>query len=143
MQTLKYAPTLFIPSLLSDTYINVYNCTKGEAISFVEHFNSQVAASRKVAAAPNAVADVMDFTTGSLNLEALVEDESLSELVTKLSTSELRGQRGRRCVFVDIDSDEIGVGTTVVYNENRAMTGVLDTTVATSILDAVTEAEDA
>lgn len=133
-----YAPALFLPSLTTNGVIAVHGATKDEALNFIKHFNSDVEAARKVADAPNATTEPFEFIDGNLGLEALVDGESMSDLVESLALSNVRGARGRRAVFVDIENDTIGVGTTVIYNENRAMRGVSDGTVAGTVFQAVT-----
>lgn len=137
----KYVPTLFLPSLTdNEQYINIYGVTKDEAIAFADFFLTQTEKSRKVASAPTPVTETLEFIGGNLDLESLVASESLQELVERLAKSEIRGQKGRRAVFVDIENNEIGVGTTVIYNENRAMKGVTDPSVPVTVLSAVDDA---
>jgi hypothetical protein len=136
----KYAPMLFLPSLLSDEFINIANIQQEEAVALVGFFDSQVAAKRRLGHNPNPVAELLEEFKGNLNLEALVEDTSIEELVETLTVSNLPKQRGRRALFLDVENDVIAIGTTVVYNQNWAMRGVTDPTVLTTVLDAVAEA---
>lgn len=136
----KYAPMLFLPSLSSDDFITIANVPQDEANAFVEFFDTQVAAKRKLGNNATPVAELLEEFKGNLNLAALVEDESLGDFVEVLSKSTIPKQRGRRAVFVDVENDFIAVGTTVVYNQNWAMRGVSDASVLTTVLDAVAEA---
>ena len=141
----RYAPMLFLPSLSSDDFITVANVPQDEAVAFIEFFDKQVESKRKLGHNPsdNASGDLYEEYKGNLNLKALVEDESLGDLVETLSHSTIPKQRGRRAVFVDVENDVIAVGTTVVYNQNWAMRAVSDPTVMTTVLEAVEDASDA
>lgn len=143
MQNVQYAPMLFLPSLrVNDDIITIANVCQDEASSFVKHFDSEVTGNRKLKANASATADHWDVLSGNLNLLALVDDESLGQLVERLSKSDIVGSRGRRAVFVDVENDVLAVGTTVVYNQNWAMLGVSDPSVMTTVLEAVTAAAD-
>lgn len=135
----RYAPMLFLPSLSSEDYITIANIPQDEAEDYVEFFDSKVEENRRMKPNQLGSGELLEEFKGNLNLAALVEDESLGELVTALSTSNIPGQRGRRAVFVDVENDTIAVGTTVVYNRNWAMKGVSDQSVLTTVLNAVAE----
>jgi hypothetical protein len=139
MQDVLYVPTLLVPSLNSDTdFMTMINVSKEEAIELLTDFDARVAAKRKIGDSPTAPIDgVLDVLEGgNLDLAALVEDESLSVLIETLSTSNIQRARGRRAVFLDVENDVIGVGTTVIYNRNWAMTGVADDSVISQVLAA-------
>ena len=142
MQT-RYAPTLFLPSIESEDFLVVANVSREEATAYAGLFSTLVESKRRMKNNDNAVDDVFTEITGNLNLISLVNDESLALLVEDLSLSKLKGQRGRRAVFVDIENDYIGVGTTVIYNANWAMKGVADPSLLGTVLDAVEEAQEA
>jgi hypothetical protein len=138
-----YAPTLFLPSLVSDDFIVVANVTREEAEAYVGFFDKMVSEKRKLKSNPSAVIGSFNDINGKLDLVALLDDESLPDLVESLSVSSLSGQRGRRAVFLDIENDDIGVGTTVIYNANWATQGVGDPTLLGTVLDAVEAAHEA
>lgn len=142
MQTVQYVPTLLLPSLNSEDYITIVNVTKDEATEFLTDFRTRVESKRRMKDNQNSTDDVLDTLDGSnLNLKALVADTSIEDLIKTLSRSEIRGARGRRAVFVDVENDILAVGTTVIYNQNWAMTGVLDPSIAGTVLSAVADAE--
>lgn len=139
MQDILYVPTLLVPSLNSDTdFMTIINVSKEEAIELLTEFDARVASKRKLGLSPTApidgVLDVLDVN--NLDLDEMVEDGSLGGLVQALSTSAIPRARGRRAVFLDVENDIIGIGTTVVYNQNWAMPGVLDDSAISQILAA-------
>lgn len=141
MQTTEYVPTLLLPSLTGDKTITIVNVSKDEAVELLTDFKARVDAKRTIKRSQPLTDDVLDTLDGSnLNLKALVEDNSLEALLKNLSQSEIPGFRGRRAVFIDVENDIIGVGTTVIYNENWASHGIVDSTIAATVLDAVAEA---
>lgn len=135
----NYASVMYIPSLTEHgVYLTIANATHEEAEEFAAAFTEKVEGARKTASAKNAVSESIDFVTvGGLDDLMEEEDGRIEALIEKLSVSDLPGQRGLRIVYIDIDAGEIGVGTTVVYNQNRAMTGVSDSTIAATIFAAL------
>lgn len=136
----RFAPVLFLPSLSADEFTTITNVTAEEATAFVAFFDTQVEAKRKLKHNTDGTGELLEEFKGNLNLEALVEDETLSDLIEVLSVSTIVGQRGRRAVFLDIENDTIAVGTTVIYNQNWAMRGVTDPSILTTVLEAVAAA---
>jgi hypothetical protein len=131
---------MFIPSLLSNDFITVMNVQKSEADELAAFFTTQTEGSRKIKDNPDAIPEHLEYLSGNLNLKTLVEDGGLEDLVETLSVSDLRGKRGRRALFLDVENNVIGVGTTVVYNQNWAITGVADPTVMNTVLSAALDA---
>lgn len=135
----KLASVMYIPSLDEHgVFMTVANATREEAIELADAFTKRTNAKRKTHALGGV--ESLDFLTVG-GLDALVDTDELVELIEKLSLSKLQNQRGLRIVYIDIENDEVAVGTTVIYNINRAMTGVVDGTVGKSIFDAVVQAQ--
>lgn len=135
-----YARMLFLPSV--DNHgetINIVGVSRAEAESLAEWHAALVKTKRKTHENAAGI-EALDFLEGNLELETLADSETLADLVRQLSTSEIPGKRGTRAVYIDVDNDTIAVGTTVIYNQNRAMSGVLDDTLIGTVLDAISEA---
>lgn len=115
--------------------------TKDEAIELLSDFKARVDTKRTIKRSQPLTDDVLDALDGSnLDLKGMVEDNSLEPLLVSLGRSEIPGFRGRRAVFIDVENDIIGVGTTVIYNENWASHGIVDPSVAATVLGAVADA---
>lgn len=135
---------LLLPSLeRDDATISIDNISKAEAEEFLANFDARVTKSRRLGANPEAVPHAMEFFSGSLDIAGLIADEEIDPLIETLGLSKLHAKRGRRAVYIDPDNNEVGVGTTVIYNRNWAMRGVEDASVAPYLLTLVAEDADA
>ena len=135
----RFPAMLFLPSLLSDEFITVANVPKEEALSYTAAFDAQVETKRRLKHNTTGSGELLEEFSGNLNLKALVDNETLGDLVEELTLSTIPGARGRRAVFLDVENDTIAVGTTVVYNQNWAMRGVADPSILATVLEAVEE----
>jgi hypothetical protein len=134
---------MFIPSLDDKKTITVDNVTKSEAEAFASFWDFSVTRKRKINRNDDATPAMVQFFTGNVDLTSLDEDfDELDNLVENLMTSRVPQKRGRRIVIVDTDTNEVGVGTTVVYNQNWAMRGVDDDTVPTTLAAVATKMND-
>ncbi len=79
--------------------------------------------------------DYLEFNLPKMNFANMTFDDSISDLIERLNTSEIPTWRGRRPVFVDFDSKTVLVSTTVVYNKNWASVGVDDDSLPDKILE--------
>ncbi len=98
------------------------------------------------------VVDSIDSTPGARLNEAANTDEAYLEfsipvssgdpaaiaaaerkIADQLSTSRVPRQSGTRAVFVDLENGSLFVGTTVLFNERNATTGVADDSLAHKI----------
>lgn len=130
---------LLLPSLEKHgTFITIFPVSVNEAMRFVEDYDHMVLCTRKVADFSDISADVSHDLLEFLEFDAsnnrshfvlahVVEDE--------LKVSKIPGARGLRPVYINMDENFIGYGTTVIYNENRAMKGVLDQTIAAKLVE--------
>lgn len=137
-----YERMLFLPSLDNPgATINIVGISRDEAIALTDAYDKLVMFKRKTHINAHDV-ESLDFIGGSIDLASLADEDSevLADLVRTLGQSEIPKQRGARAVYIDVDGDEIAVGTTVIYNENRAMVGVTDDSVLSVVMDAVLEA---
>ena len=132
---------LLLPSLDNSDPILLTNVSKETAIHFVNSWNELVKSKRKVR--DGAPTDQLEFYSGNFGLPLIAQDadgkRKLEIALERLAVSTIRESRGRRALFVDLEGDEVGVGTTVIYNENRAASGVTDNTVTDTILKLVSE----
>ena len=138
---------LYLPSLdTRNKVITVDNLSKTEAEAFLNYFDYSVSQKRKLGLNPTrdyGIPSLVQYFTGSIDLQALDDDGELDNLVENLMTSRIPQKRGRRAVLIDAEKGEIGVGTTVVYNQNWAMKGVQDDSISQALLAvAATQVDD-
>lgn len=134
--------TLFLPSLSSHKEtIVIGNVNKSEAEAFLAHWEAQVEANRKLQVSPPSPDPVpsIEYYKGSIDFDAIDQHGELESLFDKLETSDIKKYRGLRPVFVDYENNEVGVGTTVVYNPNWATKGVADPSVVATLLQYATD----
>lgn len=133
------ASLMYIPSLDEHgVFMSVASATRDEAIELADAFTARTLKRRKTHQL--GPVESLDFLTVQ-GLDILAGTDEMMELVEKLSVSEIPKQRGLRIVYLDVDAGEIAVGTTVIYNINRAMTGVVDGTIAATVFDAIVQAQ--
>ena len=140
MQSKTFVPTLLIPSLERDEFITVANISESEAREYLEAFAEIVNSKRKIGTAPvgSSTTDNLEVLGGgNLDLASKVIDGTITSLVNDLTMSKIPRARGRRAVYLDVENDIIGVGTTVIYNKNWAMHGVSDDGLVSTVLDFV------
>jgi hypothetical protein len=141
-----YAANLYIPSLdRHGDIITIVNPSRAEAQEFVDAFTAKARTARKQGSHPTPVTESMEFYEGSyLRLKEMVEtdDALLPNLLEKLATADIKNFRGTRAVFLDVENDVIGIGTTVVYNQNWSTAGVPDPSVVKTILDTVNQLDE-
>lgn len=134
---------LLIPSLeIHGKFIVCDNIMLEEAIKFCEDFDKRVFNNRKTHPQlnDNSSESSLILYNNYINNDDvnILFDEELDcanrQLAFKLSVSNIPGKRGVRAVFVDYEKNIIGVGTTVVYNVNRAMFNVEDDSIINKIV---------
>lgn len=130
---------LLLPSLEKHgTFIIIYPVSETEAMRFVADYDHMVLSTRKVAdfsdISENVSHDLLEFlefdasnNRSHFDIDPVVADE--------LKVSKISGARGLRPVYINMNESRIGYGTTVIYNENRAMKGVLDQTIAIKLVE--------
>lgn len=129
---------LLLPSLEEKRFINISVVSQAEASAFAKRFTDDVKASRKLkAAADDDEYDDITFYSNHVDLDSLTDSVdrikagfasesdieasiSLIQAMGSLAVSEVRGVRGARAIFVNPETNTVGVGTTVVYNRNWA-----------------------
>jgi len=129
---------LLLPSLEEKRFINISLVSQAEAIRFTQKFTDDVKASRKLKAADDSgVDDDIIFYSNFFDLSVLADHVNhlknglssetdismtltLLEAMHSLAVSEVRGVRGARAIFINPETNTVGVGTTVVYNKNWA-----------------------
>jgi hypothetical protein len=127
--------TLFLPSLVAKKFLEIKNLSLAEATEFCNNFTARVKEKRKV---KQAGADDTNLIIISDYLHthpgyALVDDLDESEFFDVLAISTTSGVRGARPVFVDLERNVVGVGTTVVYNQNWASVNFDDNTLLATL----------
>ena len=129
---------LLLPSLEEKRFINISLVSQAEAIRFTQKFTDDVKASRKLKAADDSgVDDDIIFYSNFFDLSVLADHVNhlknglssetdismtltLLDAMHSLAVSEVRGVRGARAIFINPETNTVGVGTTVVYNKNWA-----------------------
>jgi hypothetical protein len=132
---------LYLPSLEGKSFIKIENISQTEASVLVAEFDKRVGANRAVFNL-NQESAPMIFYHGFLDLDGEDLEELELSVLEEYSLSKITNTRGARAVFVDLYEDEfdsdddkniVGVGTTVVYNQNRATVKFKDTTLDDSL----------
>lgn len=136
--------TLFLPSLSKHKEsIIIANLNKSEAEVFLDFWETQVVASRKLQVSPaNPTGEdipAMEYFKGSINFDSIDQAGELETFLEKLETSDIKKYRGLRPLFVDYENNEVGVGTTVIYNPNWATQKVSDPSVVATLLQFAAE----
>lgn len=122
---------LLLPSLEEKRHIRMENISKDEAILFINDFETRVKASRKLKTPSVQIDD-------AFKVYKLLDDDAdyfVDDLADYLGESNVPQHRGIRAVFIDEDTNDIIVGTTVVYSASWAMVGFDDMTVDAMIWD--------
>lgn len=128
---------LYLPSLEGKKFIEVSNVSQAEAATLVAEFDKRVEAKRKMHNLNQETASMVFYGNqlNSVDYDSVeLNDEPEKQVAEQLYLSNFVGVRGARAVFVELDADLIegyvkslvGIGTTVVYNDNRATSGFSD-----------------
>lgn len=122
---------MLLPSLEEKRLIRLDDISQTEAELFMKNFEDRVVASRQLKTPSATINDAYQVYRLVDNLE----DYDIDEMLHELADSVVPRQRGLRAVFVDVESNTIVVGTTIVYSANWAMIHVDDAGIAETILD--------
>lgn len=122
---------LFLPSLEEKRFIRMEDVSVTEAKEFIAAFDAKLQATRKL---KSPVKSTPDSALEYYILSNLI-DYDLDEIVEVLIEADIPGTRGSRAVFIDVDTDLILVGTSIVYSRNWATMNVLDDTIVQKLFD--------
>lgn len=135
---------MIVPSLEGKKFLLLKNVSQDEALKLGNWFENDVLANRKVRfLSPKGDVPSIDFYSNLIDKEELHEEFDFDDfnediavaVFDLLAVSETPTVRGARIVYIDPDKNVIGVGSTVVYNENRATIGFQDDAVMDMITD--------
>lgn len=146
---------LYLPSLEEKRFIVLSNISQTEALQQAEEFTNRVKSSRRLKGeSDTGVDDDMIFYTNTFDFsgfqgfDPVTLSEFIMALLENLSISDIAGTRGARAIFLDLEKNIFGIGTTVVYNRNWATLNVFDDTVEEKVklilneFDLLEEEED-
>lgn len=122
--------TLLLPSLEAKRHIVIENVSQTEAEMFIRNLEERVKAERNQSTPKAIIRDA--FKTYRLLSDLWSYDEE--DIARELAESAVPKHRGIRAFFIDVDTDTIIVGTTVVYSDKWAMIGFDDDTIEETIL---------
>src|SRR5690606_33776369 len=113
--------------------ICITDLSRSEAEYFIEDFTSRVSETRKLSTPKKRIDDSFKVYHIIPNLE----NYDTTSMAYELCESEVPLHRGLRAVYINEDTDEIIVGTTVVYSANWAMLHFDDETIETILFDYI------
>lgn len=123
---------LVLPSLIEHgKYSVTYGLSEEEITDWFLSFELKVDELRKCKYEDDLDEDSLPYEMyhfDDMDADSLDPDD-VEEFIKVCGISTIPSKRGTRAAFLDLDNKNIYIGTTVVYNSNRAMIGVTDTSV--------------
>lgn len=120
---------LFLPSLEVPKFIKMENISVNEAEVYCSLFNKQIIKTKSTIRDSNTTTSIFHYFNNFSLIQSMIDEienkndtveDVESSLAMLFGFSEEKNVRGIRAVFVDISTNTIGVGTTIIYSKNWA-----------------------